>query len=1040
MHASEKRQPTHLFTGWFTRSGILSAGTLLLLSAAVALLWYPLPPFSLAERLIAAIMPVSLVLAWSLRLFAWRWLDEGDDPSRAQAWGLLGLALGTMLLVAAGGPLYALVRAALPAPVLLLLAVAGIGVSSVGQLLIIRDLERLLQALTQQSLTESDNTDGSLSSAVSQLSGEGLADRSLHRLIPNPAIAFRGAVGPIAEAPPVQPVVPGLIDSVSTEALGRRTWSALMSFITGIAARVGQFADMALIVALALSFRLYSLATLPYGLHGDEAIAGLEGLRILREGGIGPYSPSALGMPAGPLYFTALSVGLLGSTIFAARLPAAVIGTLTIAALYLMLRRNFGAHVALAGAGALAVMTWHIHFSRVAFPIITWPLVATLTMGALAEALRRGSWHWWAATGALATLGIYVYNAHYLFLGTFGLFIAILFVWRRRWPLRQELVGLGAFLLGLALVGLRMALYIVDPRTSFFHHFQHLSIFSRREWQELSNPIERMTFLAGRYIGFWDKLCCHPRVDGVDGSGVVPDIPLLMLLLAGVGIVLAVRRRQHPLVFLGLLLLVLMPVAAVVTLEEPTRRAFILVPVLAMFAALGLVELARLARQFPAVYRPVARAGLAALVGLIVFQSLTSYFVGFTSSPAQSWVFVRPFTDAALFVQDLPAGSYVYFYSDRWSFNYETRQFLAPKAVGQDFSAEFGKHSLDIDHSKGTPVFVLLGKYRGMLDELNARYPKGKITTGGPSEDPSFVAYTLEPKLAATAPPTAPSSELAAMTVRAHETTVLIGPGGVTNEELQDPRGLALDHSGALLVVETGRQWVARIAPDGRLLGRIGTPGSRPGQFEEPVAVAVDASGAIHILDAARAVIQVFSPDGTFKAEYGDEFKMFRPRGLAIGDDGLIYIADTGRNRVLRVRPDGELQDSIPADPVRQPPVIDQPTAAVGRGGSVYVAEPTRARLTQFAPGMSEPATFQTLGSTNTQRSARVLLGTRGELIVADLGNRQVVLACPTGSLLVWRPERTSAAPLAAALTADAMLYVVDTSGHLVAFRLERSC
>ena len=62
---------------------------------------------------------------------------------------------------------------------------------------------------------------------------------------------------------------------------------------------------VAALTLVAAFLRVYNLTGLPEGLHGDEAVTGLDALRVMREGWIGPYVGSALGQPTGPLYFTA---------------------------------------------------------------------------------------------------------------------------------------------------------------------------------------------------------------------------------------------------------------------------------------------------------------------------------------------------------------------------------------------------------------------------------------------------------------------------------------------------------------------------------------------------------------------------------------------------------------------------------------------------------------------------------------------------------------------------------------------------------------
>jgi len=56
---------------------------------------------------------------------------------------------------------------------------------------------------------------------------------------------------------------------------------------------------VALATALAAVVRVTELTDIPPGLHGDEGLAGMDAARILREGWVGVYLPSALGTPSG---------------------------------------------------------------------------------------------------------------------------------------------------------------------------------------------------------------------------------------------------------------------------------------------------------------------------------------------------------------------------------------------------------------------------------------------------------------------------------------------------------------------------------------------------------------------------------------------------------------------------------------------------------------------------------------------------------------------------------------------------------------------
>ena len=143
------------------------------------------------------------------------------------------------------------------------------------------------------------------------------------------------------------------------------------------------------LLLLATFLRLYLLPTLPPGLNFDEAGSGTASLDILHGE---PQLWWRIGGGQEPLwpYLTAATTALLGPTPLALRLPAALIGVLTVAAVYpLMLALYRRRDVALFTMLGLAFSDWHLHFSRLGFRAILLPLLSTLALYFLWKAVLQ---------------------------------------------------------------------------------------------------------------------------------------------------------------------------------------------------------------------------------------------------------------------------------------------------------------------------------------------------------------------------------------------------------------------------------------------------------------------------------------------------------------------------------------------------------------------------------------------------------------------------------------------------------------------------
>ena len=492
---------------------------------------------------------------------------------------------------------------------------------------------------------------------------------------------------------------------------------------------------LALVMLLAIGLRCFDLSGLPMGLHGDEGIVGYEAERILRDGSIGPYSRASWGQPTGPIYFSAVAVGIGGREIAAVRAWSAIVGVLTVLALWAVTRAFLGERTALLSAFLLATLTWHIHYARIAFPLESWPLMCLLVVGALCQATRSGRARWWIIAGFLNGLGVYAYKAHPLF-GALATAMALWILARDQAPLPRRLAWFGLYL-GSAVVAANFLIrYALDPANGYGGQFSLASTFNQPEWQALSGRGAQALYLVGRYFNWWNKMVWHPQPDYVDASGVVPLISPVLAVLAVLGFV--AWKRREPLVQWARWVILVMPLADVVTFDGFARRTFPIAPFLCILGAVGAVELVRWSRRF-AGKRAFAPRLMPGLVGLLIVAhaalSWHAYFVSFARSPTQAWVFCDELTTSLAYMRSLPRDRPIYFYSSRWSIHYDTRLFLAPDLNARDASAEFrGDGPIPWPPpTANRAVWVLLDSYQARALELQLFAPNAKLRAGAPS-------------------------------------------------------------------------------------------------------------------------------------------------------------------------------------------------------------------------------------------------------------------------------------------------------------------
>ena len=143
------------------------------------------------------------------------------------------------------------------------------------------------------------------------------------------------------------------------------------------------------------------------------------------------------------------------------------------------------------------------------------------------------------------------------------------------------------------------------------------------------------------------------------------------------------------------------------------------------------------------------------------------------------------------------------------------------------------------------------------------------------------------------------------------------GTPGRGNGEFNQPRGVAVDHSGHLYVAEKLNHRVQEFTTDGRFVrrwgarGGDGTPGTGDGEFNVPYTVAIDGTGDLYVADVLNNRVQKFSPVGRFLARYGHnggdgtagtalgDFN--EPYGVATDCRSNVYVTEEGNARVQKL-------------------------------------------------------------------------------------------------------------------------------------------
>jgi 4-amino-4-deoxy-L-arabinose transferase-like glycosyltransferase len=531
------------------------------------------------------------------------------------------------------------------------------------------------------------------------------------------------------------------------------------------------------LMAIAGALRFYELGAWPPGLYHDEAYNGLDALRVLA-GDRPLYFAANHGREPLFIYLVSLSVDWLGRSVYAVRLPSAIIGTLLIPAAYWMARELFGRRVGLLTAALAAITLWPLHLSLISFRAGSLPLFIALSIGAGVHAYRSGrAWHWIVA-GIFYGLSFYTYLASRFTPIALLLLLVLILIMRSNRRLWRNLI---IFAITVAIVLTPLIITGLTQWEVVMGRPGDLSIFNPtiNHGDPLGTLVRSTANAAGMFFWRGDRIPRHnvpyrPVFDPI--LVIFFALGLIRLIIAALGPTPSPHKplpdflqpgpdmrytpRVKPLSKLAsLLVLIWIPVMLLPTIlaEDSPHflRAVGVLPVVLMVPAIGLNTLGQwlAARGWRALSYAII-AGVLIVSGVWTVRDYSGYAVDTETAFAFEDAGVQLAKQAR---SDLQIGYRVYV-AERFARDWTSVPFL----IGGAYTALPDGQSSHIDTTKPTTLFLWPYEDWPQVLKEQAQPLRIKVTAGPPAKgdlDPQphmgYLNVQLEPLTDAAAPPEA---------------------------------------------------------------------------------------------------------------------------------------------------------------------------------------------------------------------------------------------------------------------------------------------
>jgi DNA-binding beta-propeller fold protein YncE len=253
-----------------------------------------------------------------------------------------------------------------------------------------------------------------------------------------------------------------------------------------------------------------------------------------------------------------------------------------------------------------------------------------------------------------------------------------------------------------------------------------------------------------------------------------------------------------------------------------------------------------------------------------------------------------------------------------------------------------------------------------------------------------------------------------------------------------EPRDVAVDSHGNIFVACNSDGTVRKFDSQGNPAGSWGgTAKNGEPMFKELFGIVIDPSNdSVYVLDSGAGAVLHFDAQGNLK---GDMLKshLYYPRGLALGQNGEILVADTGGQKIVRASAaQGNIVGEFGHPPESSGDVCEPVDVVASSNGETFLFDARNDRIQHFTADGTLDKQWAVTGKIAARDSGHLALDQHDRLYFAVPSKKEINVFNKAGEILATWPQESGESPVGLFVDKENMYVTYPESGVVRKFKL----